>query len=304
MREVNFQNVDLNLLRVFDSVYRERHLTRAGQYLCLTQPAMSHALARLRTLFGDELFLRTSRGMEPTPGAEQIAGPISEAIGAVQRLLQGIARFDPLAAQMTFRIGVTDHTSAVVLPPLLERLREHAPGIDIQASHVNVESARELLDEGALHLAVVGSGDHPPRFDVRHLLREPLVCMGAHDHPGLVEPLTLQGFAALDHIVVSPSASHRSLIDQLLASKNLRRRTVLSIPFLTAVPQLVANSRLVCVVPRNLVDRLEPYGRFRWLPVPLEGAYFDFFAVWHSRETLTPSHDWLRSQVLGSAGAG
>lgn len=304
MREVNFKNVDLNLLRVFDAVYRERHLTRAGQYLCLTQPAMSHALARLRTLFGDELFLRTARGMEPTPGAEQIAGPISEAIGAVQRLLQGTTRFDPLAARMTFRIGVTDHTSAVVLPPLLERLRGQAPGIDIQASHVNVESARELLDEGLLHLAVVGSGDHPPRFDVRHLLREPLVCMGAHDHPELEKPLTLQRFAALDHIVVSPSASHRSLIDQLLASHNLRRRTVLSIPFLTAVPQLVAHSRLACVVPRNLVERLAPYGCFRWQPVPLEGAYFDFFALWHSRETLTPSHEWLRSQVLGTVGSG
>jgi len=304
MREVNFKNVDLNLLRVFDAVYRERNLTRAGQYLCLTQPAMSHALARLRTLFGDELFLRTPRGMEPTPGAMQIAGPISEAIGAVHRLLQGTTRFDPLAVRMTFRIGVTDHTSAVVLPSLLERLRVHAPGIDIQASHVNVESAREQLDEGALHLAVVGSGDHPPRFDVRHLLREPLVCMGAHDHPGLEQPLTLQRFAALDHIVVSPSASHRSLIDQLLASHNLTRRTVLSIPFLTAVPQLVAQARLVCVVPRNLAERLEPYGSFRWLPVPLEGAYFDFFALWHSRETVTASHAWLRSQVLGTAGQG
>ena len=300
MREVNFQTIDLNLLRVFDAVYRERHLTRAGQCLCLTQPAMSHALARLRSLFGDELFLRTARGMEPTPGADVLAGPISEAIQAVQRLMHGTAGFEPTQARMVFRIGVTDHTSAIVLPALLDRLREQAPGIDVQASHVNVESAREMLDDGALHVAVVGSGEHPPRFEVRHLLREPLVCMGAHDHPQLVEPLTLQRFASLEHIVVSPSATHRSLIDMLLASRNLRRRTVLSIPFLTAVPKLVANSARVCVLPRNLVLELSAFGRFRWLPVPLEGACFDYFAIWHTRESQTPAHQWLCNQVLAT----
>jgi DNA-binding transcriptional LysR family regulator len=300
MRKVNFQAVDLNLLRIFDAVYRERHLTRAGQYLCLSQPAMSHALARLRALFGDELFLRTTHGLEPTVGAEQLAVPIADAIEAVQRVLQTFNSFDPAAARLTLKIGVTDYTSALVLPPLLKRLGEEAPGVDVQASHVNVERARELLDEGALHVAVVGSGDHPERFEVRHLLREPMVCMAAETNQGLRDPLSVEQFADLMHVVVAPSATHRSLIDHLLTARNLQRRVVLSIPFLTAVPDLVANSSLVCVLPRNLVRTLQRFGRFRSVDVPLEGACFDYFSIWHEREAQTVVQQWICRLVMES----
>jgi DNA-binding transcriptional LysR family regulator len=300
MRKVNFQAVDLNLLRVFDAIYRERHLTRAGQYLCLTQPAMSHALARLRALFGDDLFLRTTHGLEPTVGAEQLAAPIAEAIQAVQRVLQTTNSFDPACARFTLKIGVTDYTSALVLPPLLERLRNEAPSVNVQASHVNVERARELLDEGALHVAVVGSSEHPDRFEVRHLLREPLVCMADEANQDLHDPLSLEQFAALAHVVVAPSATHTSLIDYLLTARNLQRRVVLSVPFLTAVPDLVANSSLVCVLPRNLVRTLQAFGRFRSVDVPLDGAYFDYFAIWHEREAQTAVQQWICSLVTGS----
>jgi DNA-binding transcriptional LysR family regulator len=300
MRKVNFQAVDLNLLRVFDAIYRERHLTRAGQYLCLTQPAMSHALARLRALFGDDLFLRTTHGLEPTVGAEQLAAPIAEAIQAVQRVLQTTNSFDPARARFTLKIGVTDYTSALVLPPLLERLRNEAPSVNVQASHVNVERARELLDEGALHVAVVGSSEHPGRFEVRHLLREPLVCMADEANQVLHDPLSLEQFADLMHVVVAPSATHTSLIDHLLAARNLQRRVVLSVPFLTAVPDLVANSSLVCVLPRNLVRTLQAFGRFRSVDVPLIGAYFDYFAIWHEREAQTAVQQWICTLVTES----
>lgn len=300
MRNVNFQAVDLNLLRVFDAVYRERHLTRAGQYLCLTQPAMSHALARLRALFGDELFLRTAHGLEPTVGAAQLAAPIAEAIQAVQRVLRTVNTFDPTVARLTLKIGVTDYTSALVLPPLLERLREAAPGVDVQASHVNVERSRELLDDGALHVAVVGAGDHPERFEVRHLLREPLVCLAAEANELVRDPLSLEQFAELMHVVVAPSTTHMSQIDHLLTARNLQRRVVLSIPFLTAVPDLVANSSLVCVLPRNLVRTVQRFGRFRSVEVPLEGACFDYFAMWHKREAQTAVQQWICQLVMES----
>ena len=298
MRELNLQAIDMNLLRVFDTVYRERHLTRAGKYLCLTQPAMSHALSRLRALFGDELFVRTPRGMDPTPAAEQLAAPVAEAIAAVQRVLQSVNRFDPRSVRLTFRLGVTDHSSSVVLPPLLRRLQAEAPGVDVHAVHVNVESAHGLLDEGQLHMAIVASGEHPDRFASRHVLREPLVCLASSSNAAVGDPMTPEQFAALPHIVVAPSQAHRSLVDRLLAARNLHRRIVLSIPFLTAVPRLVAGSNLVCTIPRSIAEDARFFGDFRIAPVPLDDAVFDYFAVWHLRDEAGSAHRWLREVVF------
>lgn len=146
-----------------------------------------------------------------------------------------------------------DITSALVLSILLDRLRQMAPGVDVRVSHVNVERVREPLDEGALRIAIVGSGDHPERFAVRHLLREPLPCMAAETNDGLRDPMSLEQFADLLHIVVAPSSTHRSLIEHLLTARNLLRR--------------------------NLVRTLQRFGRFRSVDVPLEGACFDYLPI-------------------------
>lgn len=167
-----------------------------------------------------------------------------------------------------------DITSALVLSILLDRLRQMAPGVDVRVSHVNVERVREPLDEGALRIAIVGSGDHPERFAVRHLLPEPLPCMAAETNDGLRDPMSLEQFADLLHIVVAPSSTHRSLIEHLLTARNLLRR--------------------------NLVRTLQRFGRFRSVDVPLEGACFDYLPIWHQREAQTAVQQSICRLVMES----
>jgi DNA-binding transcriptional LysR family regulator len=303
MRTVNLASLDLNLLRVFDAIYRERHLTRAGVRLCLTQPAMSHALARLRATFDDELFVRSTRGLEPTPRADQIATPIAEAIDAVQRALASVAHFEPQTARMRVRVGLTDYGSWVVLPRLGLSLERQAPGIDLETVHVNVESARDLLDRGQLDLAIVASGEHPPRFGSRLAMSERYVCVAAADHPEIGDTLTEEVFLSCSHVLVSPSSEQRSIVDRLLAARGKQRHVRLQVPFLMGVPRLVAHSRLLCTVPEHLAGELAAAHGLRTFELPFEGAVVDYHAVWHARDETSAANRWLRDQVLACCAA-
>jgi DNA-binding transcriptional LysR family regulator len=298
MRSLNFSAVDLNLLRVFDAIYRERHLTRAGTVLCLSQPATSHALARLRTLFEDELFVRTTRGLEPTPRATELAAPISEAVEAVQRAIASANGFDPANARMRLRVGLTDFASWVILPTMVTRLRRDAPGIDLHTVHVTIEAARDLLDRGQLDLAIVASAEHPARFVARHALTEPFVCLLARNHPAIGATLDEQAFLAAEHILVAASEDQRSIVDRMLAERDLRRRIAVTVPFLMGVPKIVASSAMLCTVPLSLARELSNYPNLRWLPLPFDRVIVDYFALWSARDESIASHRWLRELTL------
>ena len=298
MRKLSFSAIDLNLLRVFDAIYRERHLTRAGLLLCLSQPAASHALGRLRTMFEDDLFLRTPRGLEPTPRAMELSVPIAEAVEAFQRVIAGANGFDPANARMRLRIGLTDFASWVILPTMVTRLRADAPGIDLQTAHVTIEAARDLLDRGQLDLAIVASAEHPARFVARHALTEPFVCLLARDHPAIGETLDEQAFLAAEHILVAASEGQRSIVDRLLAERDLRRRIAVTVPFLMGVPKIVASSAMLCTIPLSLARELSNYPNLRWLPLPFDRVRVDYFALWSSRDESHTSHSWLRELTL------
>ena len=132
MNEIDLQATDLNLLHVFDCIYREGNLTRVGERLARTQSAVSHALERLRIQFADPLFVRTSEGMRPTPRANELAPGIAEALRAVRAVLQDPERFEPISLERVFRLSMSDYSETIVLPPLIEALREHAPGVQIE----------------------------------------------------------------------------------------------------------------------------------------------------------------------------
>ena len=298
MRKLSLSAIDLNLLRVFDAIYRERHLTRAGSLLCLSQSAASHALGRLRAMFEDELFLRTTRGLEPTPRAMELSVPIAEAVEAFQRVIAGANGFDPANARMRMRIGLTDFASWVILPTMVTRLRADAPGIDLQTAHVTIEAARDLLDRGQLDLAIVASAEHPARFVARHALTEPFVCLLARDHPAIGKTLDEQAFLAAEHILVAASEGQRSFVDRLLAERDLRRRIAVTVPFLMGVPKIVASSAMLCTIPLSLARELSNYPNLRWLPLPFDRVRVDYFALWSSRDESHTSHSWLRELTL------
>ncbi|WP_159595391.1 LysR family transcriptional regulator [Hydrogenophaga sp. BPS33] len=297
MREINITTVDMNLLRVFDVIYRERNLTRAGSFLCLTQSATSHALGRLRVLFDDELFVRAPHGLTPTPRAVQLSGLISPAVAAVQQALNAANGFDPETATMQLRISLTDYASSVLLPRLVHRLEREAPGIDIETSHAGPEEARDRLDTGQLDLAVVANGDHPTRFSLQHLFSEDYVCVAMHDHPLIEGGLTMPAFLQMRHVLVSAGTEQRSIVDRVLAAHGQRRRVAVKVPFLAGIANLLTGSEMLCTLPRTLADELCTRWPLRQFELPFDGVVAHYHALWSQRDDDSPAHKWLRALV-------
>ena len=236
---------DLNLLKAFEALHAERHVTRAGQRIGLSQSAMSGALTRLRELFGDELFVRSPDGMQPTPRAADLAGPVSAALRLLRDALQADA-FDPAAADHTVTMAMTDYAAFVLLPPLLARLAVEAPGLNVRVRGIfGRTEALDLLDNGAADLAVGFPVEASARILVRPLLQEGFACIARRDHPAFAEGAGPEAFAAALHLLVSPEGDRTGIVDRGLAAIGLRRRIVLSLPQFLAAPFVVADTDLV-----------------------------------------------------------
>jgi len=205
---MNVQDVDLNLLRVFDAVLRERGVTPAAARLGLTQPAVSNALARLRALLGDAVCVRTPKGMDATPFARELAEPVRQALVLLESALAHGPGFDPATATRAFRFYMSDLGQIEFLPPLVERVQRDAPNVRLEAIALEVEHIADALATGALDLAIgflPGLGAPVRR---RHLFRDPYVCLMRADHPRIEKKLTRKKFLEASH-ASSPFAACR-----------------------------------------------------------------------------------------------
>src|SRR5882762_10353106 len=198
---MNVQDVDLNLLRVFDAVLRERGVTPAAARLGLTQPAVSNALARLRALLGDGLFVRTAKGMEATPFARELAEPVRQALALLESALAHGPGFDPAPATRAFLFYMSDLGQIEFLPPLLEAIQKLAPGVRLEAVSLEVEDIAGALTAGALDLAVGFLPGLGPPVRRRALFRDPYLCLMRADHP--IKTLTKRKFMEASHALVS-----------------------------------------------------------------------------------------------------
>src|SRR5256885_7311642 len=208
---VNIQDVDLNLLRVFDAVLRERAVTAAAARLGLTQPAVSNALARLRAVFGDPLFVRTPSGMDATPFARELAEPVRQALALLESALAHGPGFDPASATRAFRFYMSDLGQIEFLPPLIERIQKQAPGVRLEAVALEVEDIAGALAAGSLDLAVGFLPGLGPPTRRRALFRDPYLCLMRADHP--IRSLPKKRFEEASHALVSYRGGHRGIED-------------------------------------------------------------------------------------------
>ncbi|WP_245486721.1 LysR family transcriptional regulator [Rhizobium ruizarguesonis] len=210
----NLQAVDLNLLVAFDAIMAERSVTRAGARIGRTQPAMSAALARLRQLFQDELFVRSPSGLEPTPRALDLAEPIGKSLRHAQEALAFSGVFDPRSSSASFRLGLSEHPAFALLPKLLAAIRQAAPNISVDVKgFVARERAVEMLDAGEVDAAVGVPVSSSPRILSRLLFEESFVSIVRADHPAAAEGLDLETFVGLDHLLVSPEGDRYGHVD-------------------------------------------------------------------------------------------
>ncbi|NBA98515.1 LysR family transcriptional regulator [Pseudomonas sp. R5(2019)] len=292
---MNLSKVDLNLFIVFDAIYTEANLTRAGQIVGITQPAVSNALARLRETFNDPLFVRTAQGMVPTPMAQNIIGPVRNALSLLRISVQESRIFNPLQASKTFRISMTDLTEAVVLPPLFQRLRRQAPAVVIESFLCKRRETTKELAAGRLDFAVDAPLNTDPQ--VRHvkLMEDQYVCAMRQGHPQNKGKLSLDEYLAMTHIHISSRRNGLGYVDLALGKMGVQRKIALRSQHYMMASQVLQHTDMVMTVPERFARH---HGlAFATLPVNDVPAV-ETHLYWHESTDQDPANRWMREQMI------
>ena len=289
--------LDLDWLNVFVEVYRTRSVSRAAERLDMAQANASIALNKLRRHFGDRLFSRTSQGMEPTPYAQQVYPDVLDTVERLGRLVGARASFDPHEAQRTFRVSMTDISEIVVLPTLVNHLRQIAPGVVIEEERIATDTPRRL-ESGEIDLAVGFMPHLEAGFYQQTLFEQNFVCLAAKDHPRIHTAPDREAFLAEGHIVVTTSGTGHAIVDKMLAKEGFERRIVLRVAGFLGVARIVAQTELLVIVPRRLGEALARQEDIRAFPPPLKLPSFAVKQHWHERFHADAGNVWLRHTLV------
>lgn len=294
---MNLAAVDLNLLVAFEALLEERNVTRAGQRIGLAQPSMSSALTRLRALFGDELFIRTAAGMQPTARALTLARPIGEALAQIRATIAPDTDFEPATARRRLTIAVTDYGDLVVVPALVALLRREAPGIDLIVRPIaDAAASLAALEHGDVDALIGGHLPDSPRIVRRTLFEEDFVCIR---DKALAAPLSLYDYLQLPHALFSSAGGDGSpgVVDALLAMEGHRRRVAVTLAHVIAVPFTVAGTDLVATMARRVAGRFAEIAGVALMPLPYEVPPFAIDLLHRRRVTSDPALAWLLAAI-------
>src|SRR6266571_2843527 len=249
----NIRSIDMNLLAVFDALSDERSVTRAAARLSLTQPTVSGMLQRLRRMFSDQLFIRTSHGVLPTPRAEALAGPVKELLANAQLLVREEA-FDPASADGTIRICGSDYLQHAVIGPLIKEVRRRAPKLKLLVSPRPASGVAELMARGEMDLCLSLPEVADPDLPSRLLYRDRYICVARKSHPLKSRRISVKQLCAHDHLLVDPTG--RSMwgpVDDVLANLGHRRRVVAAVPSFHMLFELIKTDDFFAFVPERLM---------------------------------------------------
>ncbi len=292
---MNLSKVDLNLFIVFDAIYSEANLTRAGQIVGITQPAVSNALARLRETFNDPLFVRTAQGMVPTPMAQNIIGPVRNALQLLRVSVQESRIFNPQQANKTYRVSMTDLTEAVLLPPLFQRLRRLAPQVCIESMLSRRREMTKELAAGRLDFAVDAPLNTDPQ--VRHvkLLDDRYVCALRRGHPLAKEKISLEDYLSLSHIHISSRRSGLGYVDLSLGKMGIQRRVVLRSQHYLMASTVLQQTDMAMTVPERFARRHD----LHYVDLPVNDVpNVESHLYWHESTDQDPANRWMREQLI------
>lgn len=291
---MNLRSVDLNLLVALDALISEGQVTRAAQKLALSQPAMSNALSRLRAIFGDELLVRTARGMQPTPRALELAGPLRQILQQTERIFENDTGFAPQTAAREFTVRMSDLLGYLVLPRFASRLRAEAPRIRLKIMHLPPEQTVDALEADEMDFALSMALSHSRSVRSEPLFRDRMVCVMRRDHPAAQRKLTLKVFLGLWHLRISMSPTDARFVDNVLARMGLERNVALNVPHWLTVPNIVASTDLVAVISEKVARSFDS-AALALLPLPFASQAFDWSLYWHRRYDNNKAHQWMRT---------
>jgi len=291
---MDMRAIDLNLLVAFDAMVAQRNVTRAGEAIGLSQPAMSAAVARLRALFDDALFVRSGAEMKPTPRALELAEPVRRVLDTVRADILPRSAFDPATTARSFTIVTPDIGEINFVPRLLARFAAEAPAAQLRAVTRPPLAAAQSLESGGAELAVGYFPDlHKAGFFQQKLFDNPHVCLVRRDHPTIGARLTLKEYLAASHAVVRPDGREH-VFEQFIAQRGLRRRVLVELSHFMSLLPVIEGSDMVATVPRDLADVCLRYGALRIVEPPVKAPVIAVHQFWHARFHQDPALVWLR----------
>ncbi|RJF92027.1 LysR family transcriptional regulator [Noviherbaspirillum saxi] len=293
----NPSDIDLNLLVIFHELFQQRQVSLVAERLGLSQPTISNALARLRKTFDDELFVRTAQGMQPTPYAQDIAEPITNALANVSRALNRQQQFEPLSSDRQFVIAMTDVGEIHFMPTLLEQCNKIAPHVRISAVRVNTVDWREGIETGQIDLVIGAFTDASESLYHRSLFSQKYVTMFRKDHVFANGKVSLAEFLQARHLIVSSRENPYDVINDRLEKAGVASRAQFHVPHFTSVPYIVSSTDMVVTVPEKLAQRAAaPFGlAFIYPPLKLPPLQTSIF--WHRRFNQDSGNQWLRTVI-------
>jgi len=295
---MELHQLDLNLLVVFNQLLIERGVSKVADTLGISQPAVSNSLAKLRKIFGDDLFLRTPKGMEPTPFADQLAESVSYALAMIHSGVNQRTTFDPATAKRAFTIGMTDIGEIYFLPALIERLRREAPGVTLSTMRNAAINLRDELESGKVDLALGLLPQLKAGFFQRRLFTQSYVCLMRQGHRLDKRRMSLAEFSSAEHLVVISAGTGHGKVDELLLRSGVERTVRLTVPHYVSVGHILRGSDLIATVPKRLADRLvEPFGLAE-VPHPAKLPDVAINVFWHAKYHRSPANRWLRGVVF------
>jgi DNA-binding transcriptional LysR family regulator len=294
---LNIADLDLNVLVVFAAMLQHQSVTRAGQALNLSQPAMSAALAKMRVQLGDPLFVRTGHGMRPTPRALQLAEPVHKLLDIVRLDVLQQPPFDPSTARRVFTIITPDIGETVFLPKMLAYAQQHAPHIAIRSMAISSEGAGEALEVGKADLAIGYFPDLAKAgFFQQRLFKNSFVSIVRANHPRIRDELTMEMFLAEAHAIVRP-AGRTHLFERYLDAKHIKLDVRVELSHFASLLTIISSSDLVATVPRDIGHVFATLAKIRLVDPPLQPPSFHLMQHWHSIVNADPANIWLRHMV-------
>ena len=299
----DIRNLDLNLLRALSVLLEECNVSRTAERLHVTQPTVSGMLSRLRIIFGDPLFVRTQRGLLPTPRAEALAPSLRQLINDATALVNP-AEFDPQTSTATLSVSVNDYMQSVLIVPLVAELRRSAPNMKLAIRNLEVAGLTSMLASGKIDVAITIPEFVDSTLRTQFLYREEYVAVVRKKHPIQSRRVSLKRFLDYDHVLVSPSdGSFEGPTDNVLKELGSRRRVALSVPSFFTLTEVLQEDDLIAFMPRRFFTRWSK--NLRTITAPIDVPGFDVITAWHPRTDTESAHTWMRQQLskLGDSAA-
>lgn len=295
---MELKDIDLNLLVIFNQLLTERKVSKVAENLGLGQPAVSNALARLRKLFGDELFLRTSSGMQPTPFADQLAESIGYALGMIHGAINVKNSFDPASSKRSFTVGMTDIGEIYFLPLLMEQIQKVAPGVSISTVRNTTVNLKDAMEAGHVDLAIGLLPQLKAGFFQQRLFSQQYVCVFRKNHALDKRKISSADFFASDHLVIASAGTGHGKVDEILDSGSQKRRIRLTVPHFVAIGHILQSTDMAATVPERLAEKMATPFNLRYVSHPVKLPQIAINLFWHAKYHKDPANQWLRSLIF------